>query len=118
MAGRRANGEGSIHQRKSDGRWAASVSLGNGKRKHFLGRTRAEVGAKLAAALTAQQDGQPVRLERQTFATFIRTWLDGVRSSLKPRTWTRYEQLMRCHALPAFGKMQLQKITPQHIQRL
>ena len=33
---KRANGEGSIHQRK-DGRWCPSIGIGRGRRKHFLG---------------------------------------------------------------------------------
>lgn len=32
MGKRRANGEGSVYQRK-DGKWVASVTLANGKRK-------------------------------------------------------------------------------------
>jgi integrase len=114
---RRANGEGSIYQRK-DGRWAASISVGKLKRKHFLGHSRAEVAAKLAGALKAHGDGLPVRFERQRFEAYIDGWLAGVRSSLKQRTWTRYEQLMRCHAVPVLGKQPLEKITPQQVQRL
>jgi integrase len=114
---RRANGEGSIYQRK-DGRWSASVSVGNLKRKHFLGHTRTEVAAKMNTALKTQQDGLPVRFERQRFDAYIKGWLADVRGALKPRTWTRYEQLMRVHATPVLGTLALEKITPQHLQRL
>ena len=41
-----------------------------------------------------------------------------MKGAVAPRTWTRYEQLMRVHATPALGKLQLEKVTPQHIQRL
>ena len=48
MAKRRGHGEGAIYQRKSDGRWCASVDLGfvGGKRRRKLlyGATRKEVG--------------------------------------------------------------------------
>src|SRR5688572_30059204 len=86
--GKRANGEGSIYQRK-DGRWSASISVGKLKRKHFLGRTRSEVAVKLAAALKTQDDGLPVRFERQRFDAYIDAWLTTVKPSLKARTWTR-----------------------------
>src|SRR6266581_1797817 len=90
---KRANGEGSIYQR-ADGRWAASISIGRGKRKHFLGHSRAEVAVKLAAALKTQNDGMPVRFERQNFHKFMTNWLETVQPSLKPRTWRRYEELV------------------------
>ena len=50
--GKRANGEGTIYQRK-DGRWCATISIEKAKRKHFLGKTRAEVAKKLTSALEA-----------------------------------------------------------------
>ena len=54
---RRGNGEGSISKR-SDGRWHARVSLPDGKRKHFYGRTRDEVRKKLdKAKATGRIDG-------------------------------------------------------------
>lgn len=115
--GRRANGEGSIYQR-ADGRWAASISIGRGKRKHFLARSRKEAAAKLTEALKAQQDGLPLVTERQTFGAFALSWLETARPSLKPRTWIRYEQLLRVHALPDLRNLQLTKLTPQHLQRL
>jgi integrase len=115
---RRANGEGSIYQRK-DGRWAASISLGGMKRKHFLGKTRADVAGKLAVALKTHNEGLPVRFERQTFSAYITRWLnETMKGAVAPRTWTRYEQLMRVHAIPAIGKLPLEKVTPQHVQRL
>jgi hypothetical protein len=56
--GRRANGEGSVYQRK-DGRWVAGLTLERGRRKHFFGKTRHDVSVKLNAALKARQDGLP-----------------------------------------------------------
>jgi hypothetical protein len=47
---RRANGEGSIYQRK-DSRWVGSISVGKGQRQHFLGHTRAK------AAIYARDHG-------------------------------------------------------------
>ena len=36
--GKRANGEGSVYRRKSDGRWVGSLSLPDGTRKVFYGK--------------------------------------------------------------------------------
>ena len=114
---KRANGEGSIHQRK-DGRWCASLSIGRGKRKHFLGATRAEVSRKLTAALKSRDDGLPVTTGRQTVEQFLKNWLEAIRPSIRERTWAGYEQHVRLHAVPALGKMTLTQLTPQHLQHL
>ena len=56
MAKQRGHGEGSIYQR-NDGRWVASITLENRKRKYFYGKTRKEVQEQLKAALHEQQQG-------------------------------------------------------------
>jgi integrase len=114
---RRGNAEGSIYKR-GDGRWAAAVSLPNGRRKAYYGRTREAVAAKLAAALKAQQDGLPLVGERQRVREYLTSWLEATRPSLRPRTWLRYEQYVRLHAVPGIGQVALARLTPQHLQRL
>jgi hypothetical protein len=32
--------------------------------------------------------------------------------------WTRYEELLRLHAVPNIGHLSLAKLSPQHVQRL
>ena len=54
---RRANGEGYVGQR-SDGRWQAKLSLPDGQRRTFYGRTRTEAVAKLAAARIRKREGR------------------------------------------------------------
>ena len=117
MTKRRANGEGSIYKR-SDGRWVGSVSLDNGRRQHLYGATRQEVSRKLNAALKARQDGLPVLGERQTVGQFLQSWLETTKAAVRPRTWVRYEQYVRLHAIPGIGRVALTKLTPQHLQRL
>jgi integrase len=115
--GKRANGEGSIHQRK-DGRWASSISVGRGKRQHFLGHSRAEVSKKLTSALDEQEKGTLVTGPRQTVRQFFMQWLNAVRPSLRPRTFVRYEQFVRLHVVPDLGTLTLTKLAPQHLQML
>ncbi len=114
--GRRPNKSGSIFQRR-DGRWCASLSLGNGKRKHYLGRTWDEVHQKLVAAQKSMHDGlPPVADERQTVKQFLTSWLVTTKSSRKPRTQIRYEQLVRLHVIPHIGSSALTRLTPQQLQ--
>lgn len=114
---KRGNGEGSIYRRR-DGRWCATISGGNGRRKSIYGKTRAAVGVKLNTALKSRQDGMPMANERETVANFLAKWLEASASQLRPRTHLRYEQLLRLHAVPQLGKLRIARVAPQHLQRL
>lgn len=113
--GKRANGEGTVYLR-SDRRWSASMSVGGGKRKHFLGKTRGEVSRKLTAALKARADGAPALDERQTVSQFLAGWLVSKARSARPGTVRGYESKIRVHIKPALGGVPLAKLTPQRLQ--
>jgi integrase len=120
MMARRGHNEGSISKRK-DGRWEARISLGyeGGKRKRkiFYGNTRREVQEQLTKALRDHQQSLPVAPERQTVGTFLTTWLEtAAKPKLRPRTYTSYRQTITQHLVPAFGRIILQKLTPQQVQ--
>lgn len=114
---RRGNGEGSIYQRKSTGRWEASITLEDGTRKTFYGKTRTEVKDKLKKAMADQQQGLLVKSDRQTVGQFLTDWLENThRRRVRPRTYERYREAINLHIIPAIGDHQLQKLTAQHIQ--
>jgi integrase len=119
MAGKkRANGEGSI-ARHPDGRWWARITIPGGKRKALYGKTRQEVQRKLTATLRDVQQGLPVVGERQTVADFLEQWLaNTARHRLRPRTFYRYQQLVRLHAVPKIGKTPLARLRPQELSEL
>src|SRR4051794_15465540 len=121
MAGKktkRANGEGSITERK-DGRYMAPLTLANGRRQTFYGKTREAVHQDLTTALGRQHRGLPIVDNRQTVAVYLEHWLDATaRHTLRPRTFVRYQQLVRKHALPSLGKLSLAKLTPQQLSGL
>ncbi len=115
---RRGHGEGSIHLRK-DGRWAASISLENRKRKTFYGKTRREVQEKLKVALREQQQGTLVTAPQQTVKQFLDDWLENThKHNIRPRSYERYELIVRLHIVPYIGKVQLQKLVPQQLKKL
>jgi integrase len=113
---KRANGEGSIYQR-TDGRWSAAITLANGKRQTIYGRSREEVGKKLTTALKNRDDGLPVVNGQQTTAGYLTEWLVLVKSTLRPTTWRRYDELIRLHAVPAIGTVKLARLGPQHLTK-
>jgi integrase len=115
---RRGHGEGSIYQRK-DGRWAASISLEGRKRKTFYGRTRKEVQERLKVALHEQQQGMLVTGPQQTVAQYIEYWLENVhKPTIRTLSYVKYQGLVRWHIVPELGYIQLQKLSPQHLQSL
>jgi integrase len=71
---KRGHGEGSIYQRK-DGRWTASITLEDRKRKTFYGKTRKEVQELLKNALHQQQQGTLATGPQQTVKQFLEQWL-------------------------------------------
>ena len=114
---RRGNGEGTITQRK-DGRWAAGVSLPNGKRKFAYGRTREGAGRKLIALQKTVQDGLPVTSDQLTVGGFADTWLETVKPTLSASTYRRYEGVLRVNVVPVIGKIRMSKLQPAHLLNL
>ena len=118
---RRGHGEGSIY-RRPDGRWTATIDLGwqggRRRRKFLYGKTRAEVAQKLAIALKAHRDGQVFGDERTTVEQFLRAWLRSIEPSVGPRTWIRYEELIRLHAVPHIGRVRLTRLGARQLDQL
>jgi integrase len=114
---KRGHGEGSIYLRK-DGRWCASITLENRRRKYLYGKTRREVQEQLKIALREQQQGTLITTPQQTVEQFLNQWLASHKSSVRIRTYERYEQLVRIHLVPAIGHIQLQKLTAMHVNNL
>lgn len=113
---KRGRGEGSIYRRK-DGRWTAEISLEGGKSKFLYGKTRKEVQEKLKKALYEQQQGMLVTGAQQKVGQFLTHWLEDVhKRSIRPRTYERYEEIVRLHLAPGIGYHQIQKLSAQHLQ--
>lgn len=116
-AGRKSNGEGNVRQR-TNGLWEARIVLPDGKSKSFYGQTKAEAIKKQRNAQHALDRGIPVLAdERQTLAKFLPAWLEVKKSQLKTATWMRYRLFVN-HILPTLGRVQLTKLTPQHLSAL
>ncbi len=111
----RANGEGSMYRQKEN-LWAASITV-DGKRKYFYGKTQKEVKEKREAFLQDVRQGVAVDAKKQTVEDFLKGWLENSqRQSVRPRTYERYEEVVRLHIVPVLGKYPLQKLLPQHVQ--
>src|SRR5437016_12170276 len=114
----RRHGECSIY-RQRDCMWASIITVETAagrKRKYFYGKTRKEVQEKLAAALHERQQGTMITTPNQTVEQFLTHWLTTHKPSVRPRTYERYEGFVRLHVVPVIGYVQLQTLSPQHIQ--
>ncbi len=114
---KRGNGEGSIY-RRNDGRWVGEITIEGRKRKFVYGKTRKEVQEKLQAALQEKQQGMvSTGTARQTLGQFLTDWVENSqKQNVRPRTYERYEEIVRLHIVPVLGHHRLQKLSAQHVQ--
>lgn len=123
MAKRRASGEGSIRKR-SDGRWEGRYVAGhdaNGKpiRKNVLGKTQAEVRAKLRLAIEAAETLDVARAGEYTVEKWVRTWYELYsKPNIREKTQAYYETFINRHIIPILGGIKLEKLTGRDIQRM
>src|SRR5687767_2172268 len=110
MAKKRGNGEGSISRRKNGG-WIGQYTVYTAegrKRKTLYGKTRAEVGAKLAKALSDREGGLTFDANNMNLDDYLRLWLtDSVRDSVRPATYEGYARQVRNHLIPTLGPSSL-----------
>lgn len=117
MPKHRGHGEGTICLRK-DGRWTAAMTLENGKRKFFYGKTKREVMEKLTAAQRDLQQGIAPANDKLTLKQYMNEWLEGsAKSTLRPRSYDRYKEIVELHIVPAIGRETLSKLTPAKIEK-
>ncbi|MEV1064202.1 tyrosine-type recombinase/integrase [Streptomyces sp. NPDC050263] len=116
----RANGDGTIYQRK-DGRWEAAgyvLAPGNTrKRVRVYGATRKDAMTKLTEKTAASNRGLPVAAADSTVSTYLTYWLDGVAvHHLRENTHTRYAASIRLHLNPGLGVKKLARLTTRDVR--
>lgn len=124
MAKRRANGEGSIRKRP-DGRWegryTAGRDPGTGKTvyKNVLGKTQAEVKAKLKQAIQESTEVDTLKAEKYTVGQWMDVWFENyAKIKVRPSSHQTYRGYIDNHIKPNIGKIQLNKLTTLELQKL
>lgn len=108
---RRQHGEGSIYQRKKDGRWVCELHLGyraDGKpdRRYLYGDSADEVVEKRRRFWADQDDGfTPAKGRGATVGEWFPHWLYNiVRREVRESTWNRsYRPKVEGHIVPGLG---------------
>lgn len=121
---RKPNGRSSIYQ-GSDGRWHGWVTMGvrddgSPDRRHRVGKTQAEVTAKVRK-LEGQRDAQQVDKpgRKPTVEQWMRTCLEDIwPRELAPNTIQSYGSDIRNWIVPNLGKHRLDRLQAEHLDKL
>ncbi|MDX3753819.1 tyrosine-type recombinase/integrase [Streptomyces sp. AK08-02] len=116
----RANGEGTIYQRK-DGRWEAAgyvlAADGTHKRVRIYGTTRKDAADKLTEKIADSNRGLPVATADSTIGDYLTYWLDSVAvHRLRENTHTRYATCIRLHLIPGLGTKKVARLTARDVR--
>lgn len=118
---RRRHGEGQIRQRP-DGRIEIRLrQAGMPRQSIYLPKGTAMKAAikERNKALQKAEAGTLVGTARQTMEQFLEAWLvDVAPRRLRARSLERYEGIVRQYLVPQLGKVRLERLSAQHIDRL
>lgn len=124
MAKRRANGEGNIRKR-SDGRWEGRYTAGRNPEtgkpvyKNVLGKTQAEVKAKLKAAIEESASLDVMNAEQYTTGQWMDVWFENcAKIKVRPSSHQTYRGYIDNHIKPNIGDIPLGKLSSLHLQKL
>ena len=107
-----AHSSGSVHR-------SGFITLENGKRKYFYGKTEKEVLKKVRQAIYERDQGTLATGPQQTVKQLLEYWLEKVHKfHIRVSTYEEYAALIRKHIVPIIGHLRLQKLTAQHIHSL
>jgi integrase len=123
--GRKSNGESSIYQ-GSDGYWHGRVTVGtkddgSPDRRHVQALTRPEV-AKKVAKLEKERDAGKIRKTGKawTVEKWLAHWLENIVAppAVTENAFSAYEVAVRVHLIPGIGKHRIDKLEPEHLEKL
>jgi integrase len=117
----RADGEGSIFQRR-DGKWVAQVQFvgADGRRKIRTRVTSTQGHARRQLTeMKGDQDAHRLVVSgKATVRNWLHLWLDEfIRPNRAPRTYRSYYDVLKQHLSERIGKLPLEKLAPEDIQR-
>jgi integrase len=119
---RRINGEGSIYQRKSDGRWVGQFkdpAAPGGGIRYVYAKTQQEALTKLKDEMARAQAGLLGEAGTTTVGEYLGWWMENVvRGEVAHRTYHNYLSQIRNHILPALGKKKLKALKLEDVESL
>ena len=49
---------------------------------------------------------------------YLTQWLENIKHQVRPKRLADYSDLVRCHLIPRLGQVRLNKLEPEHIQKV
>ena len=86
-------------------------------RQSVYAATEREAKRRLRELIAQHEAGILAPDARETMARFLTSWLEGVKPTLRPRSWDRYEEHVRLHLIPTLGRIPLARLSPMDVQR-
>lgn len=121
MANRRARGEGAVFYSKAKGCWVWRAIVGHkpdGSVRYKQGRARTQ-GEALKKKQKAEQAKSQPHAEKETVGEHLQHWLENVaKPTVRPNSWTRYEEIVRLHLKPNIGGHPLRTLTVGQVTKL
>lgn len=121
---KRTNGEGSIFQRRSDGKWVSSITIGydekgRQKKKIIYGKNQTDVAKKLSEISGRIKNNSYEIIELKTFGELMSEWLLVFKkSAVTPRTFEGIIRNFRLHIEPIIGNMKIYEIDTYVVQKV
>jgi integrase len=80
--------------------------------------TKKDAEKRLSELLNQLDNGTFIKPGKTTLGEYLERWLkEYCWPNLSPRTSEGYESIIRCHLIPALGKIPLTQLKPEHLQR-
>ena len=117
---RRDKGDGSIYQRKSDGRWIAKYVHTQGSRpKVIYGKTEQEAKKKLREYKKEIAKNGYVEVQKTTVQAYMDNWFREIKmNELKPKSIDALDVTLRNQVYPYIGDIQIGSLTSTDVQSM
>ncbi|GAB3814496.1 tyrosine-type recombinase/integrase [Kribbella italica] len=122
--GRKPNHASSIYK-GSDGGWHGRVTVGvkddgTPDRRHVRGKSEAVVTKKVRELERSREDGNVRKAGKPwTVEMWLNHWLENIaRPSVRESSYAAYEVAVRKHLIPGIGAHRLDKLEPEHLEKL
>src|SRR5215211_1998758 len=109
--------EGSIYQRKSDGRWVAQYRDAKDKVRYIYRKSRQDAKTALREALQDRDEGF-VPADKLTVGQYLEEWMDERKNTVSYRTWRVQESMLRNRVKGHIGDKRLCKLSAKDIRQM
>jgi len=114
----RGHNEGSVYYWKERDRWVAEISLGPGKRKKFLFKSKAEALKRKNDALHELEQGTLATGPQRKLGDYLEDWIENVyKDNIRISTYVKYKKSIK-YIVVELGDVWLQKLTPEQVRKL